>query len=358
MTETAPAGTGGTSLRDTLQRLAPGTPLRDGLERIQRGHTGGLIVIGDGPEVTGTSGVCDGGITFDVPFQPTLLRELCKMDGAVILSADGTRILRANVQLVPSPTYPTGESGTRHRAAERTALQTGVPVVSVSASMSTITLYAQGQRHLMEEPTVLMQRANQALSTVERYRTRFDLANQRLFVAEMNNYATVSDVLNVLQRRLMLERAANDMDENVVELGVDARQLTLQLSELRSSIDDIEMLVRDYVAADTIPDDAGVAQTMAALAALPDEQLLNAATLARALGLPAAEESLMQDAVPRGYRALSRIPRVPKFLMDRLVAAFGQLPELVNAELEDIVAADNVSPLWARHIYDGLRRFA
>jgi len=352
MTDNAPADN---QLRDTLQRLAPGTPLRDGLERIQRGHTGGLIVIGDGPEVVE---LCDGGISFDVPFQPTLLRELCKMDGAVILSADGTRILRANVQLVPSPSYPTGESGTRHRAAERTALQTGAPVVSVSASMNTLTLYAEGQRHLMEEPTVLMQRANQALSTVERYRSRLDLANQRLFVAEMNNYATVSDVLNVLQRQIMLERAADDMDENIVELGVDARQLTLQLSELRGSADEIDMLVRDYIAADTIPDDESVAEAMAALAALPDSQLLNAATLARALGLPATEENLMQDVVPRGYRALSRIPRVQKFLMDRVVSAFGELPNLVNAELEDIAAADNVSPLWARHIYDGLRRFA
>lgn len=354
MTETPPPPSP-RALHATLERLTPGTPLREGLERIQRGHTGGLIVIGDGPEVIE---VCDGGIAFDVPFQPTLLRELCKMDGAVILSADGTRILRANVQLVPSPIYPTVESGTRHRAAERTALQTGVPVVSVSASMNTLTLYAEGQRHLLEEPTVLTQRANQALSTIERYRSRLDLANQRLFVAEMNNYATVSDVLNVLQRQIMLERAANDMDDNIVELGVEARQLTLQLSELRGSPDDIEMLVRDYIAADTIPDDAQVSGVLTALGELPDSQLLNSAALARALGLPATEENLMQDVVPRGYRALSRIPRVQKFLMDRVVSAFGELPNLVDAELEEIAAADNVSPLWARHIYDGLRRFA
>ncbi|SDR70147.1 DNA integrity scanning diadenylate cyclase DisA [Corynebacterium timonense] len=353
MTESAPHP--GTTLLGALKRLAPGTPLREGLERIQRGHTGGLIVIGDGPEVVE---LCDGGIAFDVPFQPTLLRELCKMDGAVILSADASRILRANVQLVPSPTYPTAESGTRHRAAERTALQTGVPVVSVSASMNTLTLYAEGQRHLMEEPTVLTQRANQALSTVERYRSRLDLANQRLFVAEMNNYATVSDVLNVLQRQIMLERAANDMDSHIVELGVDARQLTLQLSELRGSVNEIEMLVRDYIAAPTIPDEEHLAQVLRTLSELPDSQLLNSATLARALGLPATEENLMQDVTPRGYRALSRIPRVPTFLMDRIVGAFGELPALLSASLDDIVAADSVSPLWARHIYDGLRRFA
>ncbi|WP_430393276.1 DNA integrity scanning diadenylate cyclase DisA [Corynebacterium qintianiae] len=351
MTEPSPAPK---QLRDTLQLLAPGTELRDGLERIQRGHTGGLIVLGDGPEVTG---ICDGGIEFDVPFQPTLLRELTKMDGAVVLSGDGSRIVRANVQLVPSPSYPTSETGTRHRAAERTALQTGVPTVSVSASMNTLTLYAHGQRHLLEEPAVLSARANQALSTVERYRARLDLAGQRLFVAEMNDYATVADVLNVLQRQIMLERAANDMDEGIVELGVDSRQLSLQLTELRGSIgEDIEMIVRDYIASSAVPSDEQVADALASLGKLPDSELLNTAALARPLGLPATEENLMHNVAPRGYRALSRVPRVQRFLMDHIVSEFGSLGELLTADPERIADAEHVSPLWARHIYEGLRR--
>ncbi|EEI17905.1 DNA integrity scanning diadenylate cyclase DisA [Corynebacterium lipophiloflavum] len=342
------------TLRSTLELLAPGTALRDGLERIQRGHTGGLIVLGDGPEVTH---ICDGGIEFDVDFQPTLLRELSKMDGAVILSSDVSRIVRANVQLVPSPSYPTVETGTRHRAAERTALQTGVPTVSVSASMNTLTLYANGKRHLLDEPAVLTARANQALSTVERYRSRLDLAGQRLFVAEMNDYATVADVLNVLQRQIMLARAANDMDEGIVELGVDSRQLALQLTELRGSIEeDVEMLVRDYIASPTVPSDEQVAAALATLGELPDSELLNTASLARPLGLPATEENLMHDVVPRGYRALSRVPRVQRFLMDHVVSEFGSLPDLLGADPERLADAEHVSPLWARHIYEGLRR--
>ena len=212
-----------TFMRETLQRLAPGTQLRDGLERIKRGRTGALIVLGDGPEV---AEVCDGGIEFDVPFTPTLLRELAKMDGAVILSDDVTRITRANVQLVPSPTFPTSETGTRHRAAERTALHTGVPVVSVSASMSIVTVYADGKRHAIEEPGVMMTRARQALATVEQYRSRVDKANQRLNVAEVNRYATVEDVLHLLQRQLLLHRAARDVDDQILELGTDAVSYT------------------------------------------------------------------------------------------------------------------------------------
>ena len=345
-----------TSMRETLLRLAPGTELRDGLERIKRGHTGALIVLGDGPEV---AEVCDGGIEFDVPFSPTLLRELSKMDGAVLLSEDGTRITRANVQLVPSPTFPTSETGTRHRAAERTALHTGTPVVSVSASMNIVTVYAAGKRHVIEEPGVMMTRARQAIATVEQYRSRVDKANQRLAVAEMNRYAAVEDVLHLLQRQLLLQRAARDIDDQIIELGTDARQLRLQLSELRGTIDDdIEMLVCDYIVTDGVPHAELIDGALRDLENLPDSDLLTSAALARLLGLPATEENLVESVTPRGYRVLSRIPRVQKFLIDHIVEEFGDLDAIRAAEPEQLAVAEHVSPLWARHIAEGLRRLS
>src|SRR6195952_6025086 len=108
--------------------MAPGTPLREGLERILRGRTGALIVLGYNPVV---EAMCDGGFRLDVEFSPTRLRELCKMDGSVVLSDDATRILRANVQLMPDATIATVESGNRHRTAERAAMQTDLPVIAV-----------------------------------------------------------------------------------------------------------------------------------------------------------------------------------------------------------------------------------
>ena len=147
------------TLRETLGRLAPGTALRDGLERILRGRTGALIVLGYDDSV---EAICDGGFSLDVRYAPTKLRELSKMDGAVVLSTDGSRILRANVQLTPDSTIPTVESGTRHRTAERTGLQTGHPVIAVSHSMSIINLYFGGRRHVVADPPTILGRANQA----------------------------------------------------------------------------------------------------------------------------------------------------------------------------------------------------
>ena len=49
---------------------------------------GALIVLGYDRTV---ETICTGGFVLDVEFSSTRLRELCKMDGAVVLSSDGTR---------------------------------------------------------------------------------------------------------------------------------------------------------------------------------------------------------------------------------------------------------------------------
>ena len=105
-------------LAAALARVAPGTELRDGLERIMRGRTGALIVLGHDP---GIDALTSGGFPLDIDFTATRLRELCKMDGAVIIDSATARIVRAGTQLVPDPTIPTGETGTRHRTADRVA---------------------------------------------------------------------------------------------------------------------------------------------------------------------------------------------------------------------------------------------
>ena len=123
------------ALKATLARVAPGTPLRDGLERILRGRTGALIVLGSDKTI---DSLCSGGFEIGIDFAPTSLRELAKMDGAIVCDKDVTKIIRAAVQLVPDPSIETQESGTRHRWAERGSPQTGVPVGSASESMQTM----------------------------------------------------------------------------------------------------------------------------------------------------------------------------------------------------------------------------
>jgi diadenylate cyclase len=345
-----------TTLREAIGRLAPGTALRDGLERILRGRTGALIVLGYNERV---QSICDGGFSLDVSFAATRLRELSKMDGAVVLSTSGDRILRANVQLVPDPTIPTDESGTRHRSAERTAIQTGFPVISVSHSMNLVTVYVGGDRHVVADSATILSRANQAIATLERYKARLDEVSRQLSTAEIEDFVTLRDVMTVVQRLEMVRRIGLEIDNDAVELGTDGRQLRLQLEELLGGNDNArELIARDYHASPQAPSNSQVASTLAELDALSDTELLDFTALARVFGYPSTSEAQDSALSARGYRAMSGIPRLQFGHVDLLVRRFGSLQGLLAASAADLQSVDGIGEMWARHVREGLAQLA
>jgi diadenylate cyclase len=341
-----------TALREVVSRLVPGTDLRDGIDRILLARTGALILLGHDEAV---ERICDGGFHLDVEFSPTRLRELSKMDGAVVLSTDGRRIRRANVHLVPDPALPTVESGTRHKAAERTAAQTGLPVVSVSRSTGIVTVYLDGSRHLVQPSQAILSRANQAMGTLERYRSRLDEATRQLSIVELEDFATLRDVLSVVHCLELVRRVAREIDSDVAELGVDGRQLALQLAELVGATDSLRRLVvRDYLRGH--PVGARIDAALADLDALLEVDLLELANFGPALGFPATLEALDTAVHPRGYRLLADIPRVSSRSVESVVAVYGSLSSLLSATAQELEVLDGIDPPLARQIREGLSR--
>jgi diadenylate cyclase len=341
------------AMRTTMTFVAPGTPLREGLERILRGRTGALIVIGHDRTVESIS---TGGFPLEVSFSATRLRELAKMDGAIILDKDATRILRAAVHLMPDPSIETDEAGTRHRTADRVARQTGLPVISVSQSMRIIALYVHSQRRVLEDPAEILSRANQALATLERYKLRLDEVSSALSALEIEDLVTVRDVAAVAQRLEMVTRIASEIEDYVLELGVEGRLLNLQLDELVTGVDlEREMVVRDY--APLVRRSRSAGEVLGALARLSSFDLLDLAAVARALELGNGEH-LDGALSPRGFRLLAKVPRLPGAVVDRLVEHFGTLQKLLAATTEDLQTVDGVGELRARSVREGLSRLA
>jgi diadenylate cyclase len=341
-------------LRTTLAAVAPGTELRDGLERILRGRTGALVVLGHDKTVEELS---TGGFPLDVDFSATRLRELAKMDGAIVLDREGTKILRAATQLVPDPSIETSESGTRHRTAERVAKQTGFPVVSVSQSMQIVALYIDGRRHVLEDSSAILSRANQALQTLERYKSRLDEVTGTLSALEIEDLVTVRDVASVLQRLEMVRRISAEIDGYVVELGVDGRLLSLQLEELTGGLgNDRELVIRDYLA--ETKTQTTLDQALEALQSLTSTELLDLSAGAKAIGFSVMGESLDAAVSPRGYRLLNKIPRLPGAIVDRLVDHFDTLQKLLAANLEELMGVEGVGEGRARAVREGLSRLA
>ncbi len=84
-----------------LDVVAPGGALREGIDNIVHSRTGGLIVVGDPGDI---SHLLSGGIKLDIDYTPAMLYQVAKMDGAIVLNAEATKISWANVQLMPDPT--------------------------------------------------------------------------------------------------------------------------------------------------------------------------------------------------------------------------------------------------------------
>jgi diadenylate cyclase len=346
------------ALRAAIAQVAPGTVLRDGLERILRGRTGGLVVLGHDRQV---EAMASGGFSLDVEFSAQRLRELAKMDGAVICDRDATRLLRAAVQLLPDPTIPTDEQGTRHRTADRVSKSSGFPVVSVSKSMNTIALYVAGRRYVLEDSGAILSRANQALATLERYKMRLDEVSGTLSALEIEDLVTVRDVCSVAQRLEMVRRIAAEIADYLVELGTDGRLMSLQLDELVAGVEtDRELVVRDYLPPSTSAKKSqrGLEQALTDLDALTATDLLDLANVARAIGFAQAPDQLDQAVSPRGYRLLARVPRLPEAVLERLVSHFGGLQRLLAASIDDLQAVEGVGEARARSIREGLSRLA
>src|SRR5437763_4197786 len=333
-----------------VARIAPGTELRQAIDDIIRSSEGALIVIGEPNDL---AFLLSGGMRLDQSFTPQFLYELAKMDGAIIVNTPVTKIAHANVQLMPDPTIPSNETGTRHRTAERVAKQTEALVISISQQRETVTVFVGQSRYQLEPIADVLAKTNQALGTLETYRTRLEQVLTRLTALEFQNAVMLDDVLVVLQRAELTTRMAEEIERACVELGEEGRLIRMQLEELVADVpDEKAALVYDYHA------DGGadrVAEGLEALAGIPYDQLLEFELLA-VLGYPASVNSLDHSVSPRGYRVLSHIPRVPDAVVKRVVSRLGRLEGIVRASQRELEAVEGVGTVRAREIREGLRR--
>src|SRR5262245_19055359 len=335
----------------SIARVAPGTELRQGIEDIIRSHEGALIVIGD-PEAL--SFLYSGGMRLDLAFTAQQLYELAKMDGAIILKDNLSKIAYANVQLMPDPTISSKETGTRHRTAERVAKQTGALVVSISQQRETVTIFQGRQRYQLDPVPTVLAKTNQALATVDTYRTRLVQVLTRLTALEFQNAVVLDDVLVVLQRAELTTRMAEEIERNCVELGSEGRLIRMRLTELLGDVPGQKAaVVSDYHAAGAGPE-AVLAQE--GIAALSYHELLEFERLAELLGYPRTINPLDHSVSPRGYRVLSNIPRLPPAVIERVVGDLEGLDAIVRASQRDLEAVQGVGAARARDIREGLRR--
>src|SRR6185437_5134926 len=320
-----------------LEMVAPGTALREGIESILHARTGGLIVIGDPEEL---SFLFSGGIKLEIDYTPAFLYQVAKMDGAIILNTNATKIGMVNVQLMPDPTILSHETGTRHRTAERVSKQTDALVIAISQRREVVSLYVDGVKYILEDITVVLSKANQALATLDKYRQRLDQVSTRLTALEFEGGVTLHDVLTVLQRSELVTRMAVEIERYIVELGSEGRLIEMQLEEtILGTTAEKAALVQDYLADYS---DEAFASALDQVGRLAHQDLLDFGRLAELLGYDRKLNTLDYPVSPRGHRILGRIPRLPKLVVTQIVNEFGGLDELLAATDAELEAVEGV----------------
>jgi diadenylate cyclase len=334
-----------------LDVVAPGGALREGLDNIVHASTGGLIVVGDPEDI---SHLLSGGIKLDIDYTPAMLYQVAKMDGAIVLNPEATKICWANVQLMPDPTILSSETGTRHRTAERVSKQTEALVVAISQRRDVVSLYVEGTKYILQDIPAVLAKANQGLATLDKYRARLDLLSNRLTVLEFEGGGVLYDALAVLQRAELVTRMAVEVERYIVELGTEGRLIEMQLEETMVGVAaDKSALVRDYIVE---PSEEGFAMVLDSLARLPHQDLLDFGRLAELLGYDRKLNTLDHPASPRGYRILGRIPRLPKIVVQSIVSEFNGLDEILAAADPELESVEGVGDMRAKDIREGLRR--
>ena len=337
-------------IAEILKKIAPGTPIREGLESILKAKTGALLLLTDSEEVI--EKIVDGGFYINEEYTSAKLYELAKMDGAIVLSGDMKRILFANAQLIPSYQITTSETGTRHRTAERTAKQTGELVISISQRRNIITLFKENHRYVLENTEAVLNKANQAIQTLEKYRKVYDSKLSILNEYEFNDIVTLDNVLTVIQRAEMVMKIVEEIKKKIYELGNDGRLVNMQLEELIGGLEKEKLqLIKDYMVKEGDPE-----EVFEELSDLETEELMKLSTIAKILGYESFENFEELAVYPKGYRILSKVPRMPNSIVEKLVKSFKSFQHILVAEINELNKVDGIGEVRARTIKQTLKK--
>ena len=341
---------------EILKKVAPGTELRAGLDNILRAKTGALIVLSDEESI---EEVIDGGFKIDIDFTPAHIYELCKMDGAIVVSSDLKKILRANVQLVPDHKIKTVETGTRHRTAERVAKQTNKIVICISQRRGIITIFKGDYRYVIKETSSVNMQATQMLETVEKYKKVLDHMLSVLTEHEFDDIVYLELVANSIYRSEQVMRMKCEVEKVIVELGSEGTLLNSQLQELVDNVEiEEKQIIQDYRVLPKGRSKRDVDAILTDIRKLDRKSLLDSEKIIKLLGYDSdsTTELLDRNVSPRGYRVLNKIPKMPNSIIEKIVESFGALQMVCNATVTQLDDVDGIGERRAKIINQSLKR--
>lgn len=333
-------------LFNKLKLVAPGTKLRKALDDIVMANFGALILLVD--DIEANKNLIQSGFMLDTNFIPEKLYELAKMDGAIILNEDVSKILVANAHLVPDITIPTSATGIRHRTAERIANQIGKMVIVVSERRQVVTVYYKNRKYQINDISVLNIKVNQALATLEKYRQNFDKKLFQINPEELADRANLRDIAEIVIKGVELLNISDEIEPYVIELGVEGRLTTMQVQEITDNVEQLlTMFIMDYHRENLDED-----KSREALTNIKDLKEPGPLVIARALGYEIANVVQLDETgvTPRGYRILKCVARIPMTIAHHVVKAFHDISQLKMTDVNALMQVEGIGEKRAHAI--------
>jgi len=325
---------------DVLRMISPGTSLRIALDDLLRAKMGALIVF----ENDFTDSIIDGGFSINTKFSAEKIVELAKMDGGIILSKDGKKILLANTLLFPPTSISTKETGTRHKAAERTAKHANTIVVACSERKNKISLYYGDVSYQLDSGSEILRRASETLQILEKQRESFDKLVDNLNAIELSRTSTINDVCLTVQRLEILKRISEVVKRYLIELGREGTIVKMRLKELMSGVAlEGNLILKDYFG-------TGSASALEIMENMDFDFLLEPMNISRLL----FEELHDKNISPKGIRILGKTNMLDRYV-DLLTGNFKDLNEVISAnhtELLDVLESEAMVSFFREELYN------
>jgi len=333
-----------------LEKVAPGSLVRDAIDSIMRMRNGALILLAD---LDKANQVVQTGFFLDTDLTPQRLVELAKMDRAIVVSEDLSKILYANAYLVPDPSIPSNETGTRHLTAEKVAKQLGCATIAISETkMGRVTIYYGHLRYVLPDIAMLSARVNQALRILEQYRITFDELSRELTSLELEGRVLPYHIANIIQNIVQMLDTEDEIRRYFVELGEEKELMELLLEWLMLGVkDQFELLIEDFKSSNR-----NIFSIIEAIRQLPAEELLSTERLMDVLGYEAGEDALDSVIPSKGYRVLDQIPRLPRSISENLIEELGTLKAILRASEKELMEIKGIAEVRARAVKSGLKR--
>lgn len=335
-----------------LPLVTPGTELREGLDEILHGNLGALIVLGNSEKL---KPILKGGFDLDIPFSSQKLFELSKMDGAIVLSNDLTKIVGANKHLMPDKDIPSKETGMRHRSAEQTAISSQLPVIAISHRRNVISLYYKDQKYVLQDFGILMVKANHAVNNLKDFRNKLDKKLRNIMTLEINNSPSLKyEILDLIQNILYFFKHEKQVDDLIVELGSQGQDISNTLYETTYGVDEeLSLVLKDY--SNNYLTKQECFEKISILKQLGIRRIADNEKLVEILDISEFINNNLNN-FPRGFRIFSKIQELEEKTVDNLIKTHKSINNIKNLNIQELSKTTGIDTNKAKKIISYLNK--